>query len=64
MATFRYIVADVFTDTPLEPPLRTRCSYLSTTNLDAAIEATKPPLNRHLQPTVVRGFAEEVTFEA
>jgi hypothetical protein len=44
MATFRYIVADVFTDTPLEPPLRTRCSYLSTTNLDAAIEATKPPL--------------------
>ncbi|MGH3022317.1 MAG: hypothetical protein ACRDNI_01555 [Gaiellaceae bacterium] len=46
-----------------EPPLRTRCRYLSATQLDAAIERTRPPLNRHVQPSVVRDFAEEVTVE-
>jgi hypothetical protein len=46
-----------------EPPLRTRCRYLSATQLNAAIERTRPPLNRHVQPTVVRDFAEEVTVE-
>jgi hypothetical protein len=46
-----------------EPPLRTRCRYLSATQLDAAIERTRPPLNRHVQPKVVRDFAEEVTVK-
>lgn len=47
-----------------EPPLRTRCRYISATGLDAAIERTRPPLNRHLQPSVMRDFAEEVVFDA
>jgi hypothetical protein len=46
-----------------DPPLRTRCRYLSASSLDAAMERTRPPLNKHLQPTVVREFAEEVSFE-
>jgi hypothetical protein len=44
-----------------EPPLRERCRFLSTSQLDACIERTKPPLNRHLNPGVVRDFAEQVT---
>jgi hypothetical protein len=43
-----------------EPPLRTRCRYLSATSLDACLERTRPPLNRYLQPAVVKEFAEEV----
>ena len=47
-----------------DPPLRTRCRYISASNLNACVERTRPPLNRHLQPSVVREFAEEVTFDA
>jgi hypothetical protein len=46
-----------------EPPLRTRCRYLSVSSLDAVTERTRPPLNKHLQPTVMREFAEQVAFE-
>lgn len=46
-----------------DPPLRTRCRYISASNLNACVERTRPPLNRHLQPSVVREFAEEVAFE-
>lgn len=44
-----------------DPPLRARCRYLSASRLDACIERTRPPLNRHLNPTVIRDFAEEVS---
>jgi hypothetical protein len=44
-----------------EPPLRDRCLYLSTSSLAACIERTQPPLNRHLNPAVIRDFAERVT---
>jgi hypothetical protein len=43
-----------------DPPLRSRCRYISTTQLDQCIERTKPPLHRHLQPSVIRDFAEEI----
>jgi hypothetical protein len=44
-----------------DPPLHARCRYLSASGLDACIERTKPPLSRHLNPGVVRDFAEQVT---
>ncbi|MBD0328570.1 MAG: hypothetical protein ICV64_00480 [Thermoleophilia bacterium] len=46
-----------------DPPLRDRCRYLSASNVDAALERTRPPLNRYLQPGVVREFSEEARFE-
>jgi hypothetical protein len=45
-----------------EPPLRDRCRYISASNVDAVLERTKPPLNRYLQPGVVREFSEEAQF--
>jgi hypothetical protein len=44
-----------------DPPLRERCRFISSSNLDTCIERTKPPVNRHLQPTVIRDFAEKVS---
>lgn len=44
-----------------DPPLRERCRYLSASSLDACVDRTKPPLNRHLNPSVIRDFAEEVS---
>jgi len=43
-----------------DPPLRGRCRYISSTALDTCIQRTLPPLNAHLQPTVIRDFAETV----
>lgn len=43
-----------------DPPLRERCRFLSASALDACVERTRPPLNRHLNPGVIRDFAEEV----
>ncbi len=43
-----------------DPPLRSRCRYISSSQLDTCIERTKPPVNKHLQATVIRDFAEEI----
>jgi hypothetical protein len=44
-----------------DPPLRKRCRFISSTTLNSCIERTKPPLNRHLNPSVIRDFSEEIS---
>jgi hypothetical protein len=42
-----------------EPPLRDRCRFISATKLAECIKRSEPPLNKYLQPGVIREFAEQ-----
>jgi hypothetical protein len=47
-----------------DPPLRERCRYISASGLAACEDRTRPPLNKYLQPSVIREFAEDVIEES